>query len=60
MLEEGQKQFHLNDDAWHHVAVVFPSSADSLTDVVIYIDGIITRVSSTNDREIRLRRLTIF
>ena len=21
----------LNDDAWHHVAVVFPSSADSLS-----------------------------
>ena len=40
------------NDAWHHVAVVFPSSADSLSDVVIYIDGIVQAVTSTNDREI--------
>ena len=30
----------VNNNAWRHLAVVFPSAAEVLDDVVLYVDGI--------------------
>ena len=30
----------VNDGQWHHVAVVVPSSASSLNDAILYVDGV--------------------
>ena len=29
----------VNDDAWHHVALVFPSIGSGVEDIVLYVDG---------------------
>ena len=39
----------INDGNWHHLAVVLPSSAERLGDVVLYVDGSIESVNSTGN-----------
>ena len=42
----------LNDDAWHHVGLVFPSIGTGVEDVVLYVDGSVENNPIMNARVI--------
>ncbi len=40
----------LNDDVWHHVALVVPPGSTMVGDIQLYVDGVLDPPSNVNDR----------
>lgn len=39
----------LQDDEWHHVAVVFPDDGVLMRDILLYVDGLIDHINETDE-----------
>jgi len=47
-----KKEYHLNDNAWHNVAVSMPTKSCTLSDVIMYVDGEAIETIATKDPNI--------